>query len=83
MLTPGETGLMYPPGDSALLAASVSRIFDDDSLALRLSSAAKKVALRRHDALRNVAIQVEIDQEVLSNHDYAHRHLAGSAAVLC
>jgi L-malate glycosyltransferase len=84
MLTPGETGLMYPPGDSALLAAAVSRIFDDDSLALRLSSTAKRVALRRHDPCRIVTRQLEIYQEVISRHAYTpNQHLAGPAAVLC
>jgi len=80
----GETALMYPPGDSALLAAAVGRVFDDDALAVRLSCAAKRVALRRHDPCRNVARQIEIYQEVLSNHEYTpHRHLAGPSAVLC
>jgi glycosyltransferase involved in cell wall biosynthesis len=83
-LTPGETGLMYPPGDPALLAAAVGRIFDDDALALRLASAARSVALRRHEPRRIVTKQVEIYQEVLSNHEYTpNQHVAGPAAVLC
>jgi glycosyltransferase involved in cell wall biosynthesis len=83
LVSPGETGIMYPPGDSALLAAAVSRVFDDDAVAVRLSSAAKRVALRRHDPRRNVARQSEIYQEVLSNHAYTpNQHVAGSSAVL-
>jgi hypothetical protein len=62
----------------------VGRIFDDDALALRLTSAARSVALRRHEPRRIVTKQVEIYQEVLSNHEYTpNRHLAGPAAVLC
>jgi L-malate glycosyltransferase len=83
-LTPGETGLMYPPGDPALLAAAVGRIFDDDALALRLASAARSVALRRHEPRRIATKQVEIYREVLSHHEYtSNRHLAGPAALLC
>ena len=79
-----ETALMYPPGDSALLAAAVDRIFDDDALALRLTRAAKSVALRRHDTRRIVTRQLEIYQEVILNHaNTADQRLAGSAAVLC
>src|ERR1019366_2642539 len=84
IVTPGETALMYPPGDSALLAAAVDRIFDDDALALRLTSAAKSIALRRHDPRRIVTRQLEIYQEALSNHEYTpNQHLAGPSAVLC
>jgi glycosyltransferase involved in cell wall biosynthesis len=84
IVSPGETGLMYPPGDPALLAAAVGRVFDDDALAVRLSYAAKRVALRRHDPRRNVARQLEIYQEVIANHAHTtNQHLAGPSAVLC
>lgn len=36
-------------GDAALLAYQIERIFRDNDLALRLSSNAKKIALKRHD----------------------------------
>ena len=68
ILTPGETALMYPPGDAALLAAAVSRIFDDDALAVRLGSAAKSVAVRRHDQRRIVTTQLEIYRAILASH---------------
>jgi glycosyltransferase involved in cell wall biosynthesis len=74
---------MYPPGDSALLAAAVERIFDDDALALRLTSAAKSVALRRHDPRRIVTSQLEIYQAVISSHAHTSKaNLAGVATVL-
>src|ERR1035437_5960867 len=66
MLTPGETALMCPPGDAPLLAAAVGRIFDDDALALRLTSAAKSVALRRHEPRCIVNRQLEIYQAVMA-----------------
>lgn len=66
-LTHRETALMYPPGDSALLAAAAGRIFDDDALALRLTSAAKSVALRRHEPQGIVTRQLEIYQAVMAN----------------
>lgn len=82
-LTHRETALMYPPADSALLAAAVSRIFDDDALALRLTSAAKSVALRRHDPRRIVTTQLEIYQAVISSHAHTpNKNLAGPASVL-
>jgi glycosyltransferase involved in cell wall biosynthesis len=83
ILMAGETALMYPPGDSALLAAAVDRIFDDDALALRLTRAAKSVALRRHNTRRIVTRQLEIYQEVILNHaNTPDRDLARPAAVL-
>ena len=82
-LTHCETALMYPPGDSALLAAAVGRIFDDGALAMRLTSAAKSVALRRHEPRRIVTTQLEVYQAVISRHAHtSHKNLAGPAAVL-
>src|ERR1019366_2500496 len=68
IVTPGETALMYPPGDSALLAAAVGRLFDDDALALRMTSAAKRLALRRHEPGRILTAQLDIYHAVISSH---------------
>jgi glycosyltransferase involved in cell wall biosynthesis len=81
-LTHRETALMYPPGDSALLAASVERIFDDDALALRLTSAAKSVALRRHEPQRIVTTQLDIYRAIISSYATANTNLAGPTTVL-
>jgi len=84
IVTHGETALMYPPGDSALLATAVGRIFDDDALALRLTTAAKSVALRRHDSRRIVTNQLGIYQKVISSHAHTpNQNPAAPAAVLC
>jgi glycosyltransferase involved in cell wall biosynthesis len=83
-LTPGETGLMYPPGDPALLAAAVGRIFDDDALTLSLVRNARRVALRRHDPCRIVTRQLEIYHEVILHNTHTPNwRLAGPATVLC
>ena len=82
ILTHGETALMYPPGDSALLAAAISQIFDDDALAARLVTAARSVALQRHDPQRIVHRQLEIYAEVVANFQRsADQPLAGTLAV--
>jgi glycosyltransferase involved in cell wall biosynthesis len=44
----GRTGLLYPAGDAALLAASILRMFRDDDLATRLGRAARAEATERH-----------------------------------
>ena len=38
IITDDETGLLFPPGDSAALAAAVARVFDDGSVRERLSA---------------------------------------------
>ncbi len=48
----GESGLMFPAGDAALLAWQIGRIFRDDSLASRLGSNARCTAIERHDPAR-------------------------------
>ena len=44
-----ESTLFFPSGDSNLLAHKIDRVFSDDSLALKLSINAKKIAIKRHD----------------------------------
>lgn len=53
----GRTGLLTPPGDAQVLAASVMDLFRDDSLSMRLGRAARARAVERHDA-RLVLAQV-------------------------
>lgn len=45
----GETGLLYPVEDSAVLAERIREIFHDDVLARSLGSQARSAAQRRHD----------------------------------
>jgi glycosyltransferase involved in cell wall biosynthesis len=51
----GVTGLLLPPGDSDLLAASILRILDDGSLASRLGKNAREAVLGRHHVGRLVS----------------------------
>jgi glycosyltransferase involved in cell wall biosynthesis len=44
----GRTGLLFPTGDTPLLAEAIMRIFRDDDLACRLSVAARDAASERH-----------------------------------
>ena len=53
MATDGESALFYRNDDPALLAWAVKRIFDDDELAEKLSSNAKKQAKITHDPKPN------------------------------
>ena len=48
------TGLLFPPGDSAVLAEKIREIFEDDELARAIGENAKKSALERHDSDRVV-----------------------------
>lgn len=60
LLSDGQTALMIPSGDPALLATAVARLFEDDHLALSLSQEAMRVARERHDADLIVQRQIEI-----------------------
>jgi glycosyltransferase involved in cell wall biosynthesis len=44
----GQTGLLFPVGDAAMLAARIRQVFNDDRLAERLGCNARKLAVERH-----------------------------------
>lgn len=44
LIVPGETGLLYPCGDSAACAAAIRRLMEDEALARRLSERARTAA---------------------------------------
>jgi glycosyltransferase involved in cell wall biosynthesis len=48
-VAPETTGLLFPVGDSALLARQIDRLFQDDTLAISLGAKARLVARERHD----------------------------------
>jgi glycosyltransferase involved in cell wall biosynthesis len=43
-----RTGLLFPKGDAAMLAANIRRLFNDRNLCVRLGTAAKLAARTRH-----------------------------------
>ena len=45
----GQTGLLFPAGDAAVLAERIREVFVDDHLARKLGAQAKRTALTRHD----------------------------------
>ncbi|MBN1126164.1 MAG: glycosyltransferase family 4 protein [Sedimentisphaerales bacterium] len=60
MVRDGETGLFFPPGDEAILAEQIRRVFLDDQLALELSSKAHDVARRRYCRKKIVTDMIDI-----------------------
>jgi glycosyltransferase involved in cell wall biosynthesis len=68
LVSEGETGLLFPRGDAALLAMCLRRIFDSDSLAIHLSHNARAVALKRHDRKTIVETLLSIYQDVIWCH---------------
>jgi glycosyltransferase involved in cell wall biosynthesis len=49
LIADNRTGLLFPVGDSAVLAERIRQIFTEPELAAEISSAARAEALRRHD----------------------------------
>jgi glycosyltransferase involved in cell wall biosynthesis len=66
LVSEGETGLFFPAGDAALLAARLDEILSDDDLATRLGRAARVEAARRHDPVKVVAQLVAAYEAVRS-----------------
>jgi glycosyltransferase involved in cell wall biosynthesis len=66
VVTAGETGLLFPPGDAPALAQALRRLFADPDLANRLSGAAR-VRVRNEFAAEIMTRRVEaIYEELLS-----------------
>lgn len=66
MATDGEEALFYRSNDPVLLAWAVKRIFDDESLALRLSENGKKKAAQTHDTAINAGRLVDAYRTILA-----------------
>lgn len=60
MVRVGDSALLYPPGDEAVLAEQIRRVFLDDQLALALSAKAREVAQGRHSKEQIVTTMLEI-----------------------
>ncbi len=67
LVVPDETGLLFPIGESTLLAHHIRRVFVDDELACRLGRAARATARERHNP-QGVAVALMAAYEaVLAN----------------
>lgn len=49
LIAEGRTGLFFPTGDAAMLAAKLKEIFTNDDLAVRLGNKAREIAIKRHN----------------------------------
>ena len=65
MIVDGASGLLYRCEEHEMLADQVCRIFDNDDLALHLSTEGKKVASERHDRKKNALRLCEIYREII------------------
>lgn len=59
-----ESSLLFPPGDYAVLAYQIKRIFSDDALALKLSSEARIIAQRRHNVIQSTQQYMKIYSQI-------------------
>jgi glycosyltransferase involved in cell wall biosynthesis len=71
-----ESSLLFPPGDHALLAYQIARIFTNDTLALRLSAHAREIALKRHNVTETARQYCRIYSEIIRQH---HESSAGTS----
>lgn len=60
MTKDGETSLIFPPGDEAVLAEQIRRIFLDDQLSLDLSVRAQELARKCHSKDKIVKDMINI-----------------------
>ncbi len=68
-LKDNETCLLSPSGDAYLMAFQIKKIFDNKELAQRLSSAAFKVAEKRHHKQNTVNQYISIYKEAINLHN--------------
>ena len=65
MVEEGRTGLLFGPGEPAVLAERLGAVLGDESLALSLGQAARTEARARHDPDRVVAQLLEAHEQAL------------------
>lgn len=66
MITHNETGLLYRFEEFEMLAFYVKCIFNDDNLAVKLSTQGKIVAAKRHNANENTSQLLKIYEQIIS-----------------
>lgn len=67
LVSEGETGLFFSPGDAPMLAARIQQIFTDDALAIRLGSQSHQCARLRHQPARVVDELWSAYKQVIEN----------------
>ena len=60
-----KEGYLYPYTEPAMCAEYISKIFEDDKLAIKLGQTARKTALNRHDPKKNVESIINIYKKVI------------------
>ena len=61
-----ESALFFSPGDEAMCAHQLERVFVDRGLAVQLSEKARKIALERNNRERIVKNQLDIYRKIIS-----------------
>ena len=63
-----ESALIFPIGDSQMLAFQIDRIFQSDALACELSDGARRIAGDRHDVEKTTDSYINIYEKVIDMH---------------
>jgi glycosyltransferase involved in cell wall biosynthesis len=66
MIKDGEDGLLFPPGEPALLARQIRRVFEGQELGDRISAEARRVARARHDPSTVIGDLIRAYQEEIA-----------------
>ena len=66
IVTHGQDGLLYQCDAYYMMAIYISKIFDDDVLAMRLSKNEIETATKRHDCEKNADRLIKIYQSMMS-----------------
>ena len=62
-------GYLYPYTESAMCAEYVSKIFEDDNLAIKIGKNARKKALERHDGKKNSEEIIRIYKKIIESEE--------------
>ncbi|TWT70518.1 D-inositol 3-phosphate glycosyltransferase [Crateriforma conspicua] len=76
IISDGHTGLLFQPGNPALLACQIERVLTDSNLASTLSQNARLVARQRHNPERIVACLLQSYNAIVSENSEIIAHLS-------
>lgn len=66
MINDKDEGFLYPFGDYGLLAHYISKVFDNDEIALNLGKQAQKHAKKTHDRDNNAETMIKIYNDIIN-----------------